>query len=90
MPIMPYWFILFAGALGADPATMRPTNSVGPFNSVTLCAAAAALAIDELNKKNPDKDFRASCSPSPEIARKPGEQLYNLQELVELAGPRTQ
>lgn len=62
---------------------------MGPFESVTQCAAAAALALGDPQKGllvlHPDKDFRVSCVGHKEIEHRAGETLYDLQQLVSLA-----
>ena len=78
-----YWMLLFAAAIGSPTDQFEQKLAVGPFPTETSCAAAAALGIDRLNGLHPDQDFRAACSPKK--LRRPGDKLYTLQELAELA-----
>ncbi len=85
MKIAAFYFVLFAGPLGAPAAEMGVQLWAGPFPSapITSCYALAALAIDHLNEKHPDKDFRAQCLADPQHAD-PAWGL-TLQELVAAA-----
>ena len=79
-----YWFILFAGPVGGPTDDMKVELSAGPFE-IGACYAVAALGIDHLNRKFPDKDFAAACWLHAVRAREPGMELLNLQELAERA-----
>lgn len=78
-----FWLLIFAAALGAPRDEFRQELAAGPLGAFRECAALAALAVNELNKKHPDQDFLAACSPAPE--RRAADRLYSLQELVDLA-----
>ncbi len=56
-----YWFDLYAGDRDAPASTMRWMLKVGPFRELSICYAAGALGVAELNSKNPDKDFLGRC-----------------------------
>lgn len=81
-----FYAIIFVGAFGADLSNMRPSVSVGPFPNLETCAGAAALFISDFNTKSSEKDFRAACSKTPDIARHPGEPAFDLRMLAAIAG----
>lgn len=54
-------FRLYSSPRGAPLAEMQESVNAGPFPDVVVCLSVGALAIDELNGKNPDKDFMGLC-----------------------------
>lgn len=85
MTVASYWIIVFAVGLGQPSTLADPKLSIGPFPEPELAYAAAALGLNELNQKNPDKDFWAALSTSPELKRQPGANLLTAQQAYELA-----
>lgn len=80
------WMILFAAAIYADADAFEPKVMAGPFPSLEVCAAVAAIGISDLNTKHPDKDFRVECSTQKELKRHPDSPLYDLRDVAALAG----
>lgn len=76
-----YWFTLFAGPRGAAPGTMSAAVKVGPFATLAICYGAGALAIDALNRENPEREFAGGCVP--------GERL-TLAEIADRTLPQHQ
>lgn len=56
-----YRFNLYAADRGAGVDAMRAMVQIGNIHSLPICYALGAIGIQELNDKNPTKDFMGGC-----------------------------
>jgi|SRR5579862_63443 len=71
-----YRFNLYAADRGAGVDAMRFKVQAMAEGSLGTCYALGAIAIDALNRQNPDKDFMGGCV---------GGEMLTLRELVDRA-----